>query len=284
MASPTTFALKPRLITADNSADIFRLASITLAFMLTYPALRGYHYPSTPPFAGSRSISSKHTDELLDSLADRPQLYGNDIDDSFTGLFNSSQNAQQILRAPMLYDIRPAVGNIPAIAIGAGPSLKHFIPQIRELQDRCLIIACDAVFHGLLDEGIEPHLVTPLERVPETVPMLTRGAETRTYYAGLPVVPPDAVKPFGDRCIGISCADKLYEWLWPQQHMRINSGLSTGVLAVSVACAITTGPVYLIGHDLCKATDSTHWGGAKYSADFRHCYQECRKRHWLSKR
>ena len=43
------------------------------------------------------------------------------------------------------------------------------------------------VLHGLLDQGIEPHFVTPLERGPGTALMVSRGDKARTIFAGLPV-------------------------------------------------------------------------------------------------
>lgn len=248
-------------------------ASVRLALAHTFarhedlPVLAGLdivaeHPLTAPAMAARRELAS----DVYTLLADRPQAYGNDILDSFTGLTNSAKNAAILLPAPTIGDMLGFFGNTPVIAIGAGPSLRRHLPRLRELQDRCILVACDAVLHGLLDAGIDPHFVTPLERVDLIIPMLTRAGESRSIYAGLPVCPAAAVANFGPaRAIGLYCGDRLYNWLHPAPTTRISTGLSTGTLSVSVAAALGTGSVYLIGHDLSRDEQGSHWEGADYA-------------------
>ncbi len=201
-------------------------------------------------------------------LSDRNQAYGNDIPDSFTGLFQSAVNARTLLPAPRIGDLKGFFGEVPTISIAAGPSLKRRLDLLRRLQDRCILVCCDAVLHGLLDAGITPHFVTPLERVPSILPMLTRSPQCSSIYAGLPVCPPEAVNGFGPaRAIGLYCGDRVYDWLCPDPGPRVDTGLSTGTLSVSVAGMLTRGPLYLVGHDLSRDETGTHWDGAKYAGD-----------------
>jgi hypothetical protein len=204
---------------------------------------------------------------LRKALSDRPTAYGNDVSDSFTGLKQASRNARILLPAPSIAQMRGHFGTVPTIAIAAGPSLKRRIDQLRALQGRCILVACDAVLSGLIDAGIDPHFVTPLERIDATRRMMERAGESKAIYAGLPVVMPEVVSAFAGRAIGIACGDKLYDWLEPGLGYRINSGMSTGVLSVTVAAAITRGPVYLVGHDLARdAGAESHWAGAGFAA------------------
>jgi hypothetical protein len=213
-------------------------------------------------------LRAQLANDVYTQLSDRPQAYGNDIPDSVTGLFNSSANAAILLPAPTIGDMQGFFGDTPVISIAAGPSLKRHLPLLRELQHRCILVACDAVFHGLLDAGIDPHFVTPLERVDSIIPMLTRAKDSRSIYAGLPVCPPSVIADFGpERAIGLYCGDRLYNWLHPEPGARINTGLSTGTLSVTVASALGTGGVWLVGHDLSRDQQGTHWEGAAYAGN-----------------
>ena len=206
------------------------------------------------------------------ALGDMPQLYGNDILDSFMGLYHAALNAPTLLPAATITDIAGRYGMTPAISIGAGPSLTRHLDELRELQDKCILVACDAVLPGLLKAGIQPHYVTPLERLGANA-VFSQGAEdTRCVFAGLPVCHPDTLAPFRGRVLGVAGLDRVYDWLWPgdESRVRIMTGSSTGVLSVSIALAVTMGPVYLVGHDLAKEGGVSHWGAAELAtSDFR---------------
>lgn len=204
----------------------------------------------------------------LQVLTDRPQVLGNDIEDSWCGLKNATRNAPLLLPAPTLARVAAANGAVPVIAVAAGPSLADHLDRLRELQHHCLIVACDAVLSGLLDAGIDPHVFVSLERTPRTARLTVRAGESRTVYAGLPVCPHEGVARFGPhRCLGVFAADDLYPWLAPDIDDRINAGSSSGVLSTTVAGRLSSGPVYLVGHDLAHGGDETHWSGAPAVAE-----------------
>jgi hypothetical protein len=52
---------------------------------------------------------------------------------------------------------------IPAIICGAGPSLQHSYPRLKELEDRALIIAGGSTIAALSNHGIYPHLGLALD-------------------------------------------------------------------------------------------------------------------------
>lgn len=200
-------------------------------------------------------------------LADRPWALGNDINDSFTGLWHSAQNARTILPSPSIGQVTGAFGQTPAISVGAGPSVAAHLDELRALQDRCLIVACDSVCPGLVREGIIPHVVTPLERSRQQAQFVTCLKDTRAVFAGISACHPDTLAPFGDRVIYLHALDKLYDWLAPNESLRCLTGSSTGVLSFYVAASLTRGPVYLVGHDLAKEDDASHWAGASVAGN-----------------
>ena len=237
-----------------NHADIPRLAGCEIID----------NHPLSAAGEASRKVLSP---QIIKALSDRPQAYGNDIGDSFTGLTHACKNARALLPAPTLGELSGFYGNVPIISIAGGPSLTSQIPLLKELQDRCLLVACDSVLHGLLAQGIEPHFVTPIERLPSTVDMVRNAGGCRTVFAGSFVVPPEAVQPFAERTIGVYAWDQLYPWLLPDPGRRVNTGSSTGVFSFAVGSALTTGPVWLVGHDLAREAGNSHWAGSPLSSE-----------------
>lgn len=202
---------------------------------------------------------------LIAMLADRPWALGNDINDSFMGLWHSTLNASQILPAPSIGQVTGSFGMTPAISIGAGPSVGRHLDELRALQDSCLLVACDSVCPGLIKAGIIPHVVTPLERSRDQAQFVNCLAGTRAVFAGISACHPDTLAPFGDRIIYLHAMDKLYDWLAPDEHLRCLTGSSTGVLSFYVAASLTRGRVFLVGHDLAKEDGVTHWSGADFA-------------------
>jgi hypothetical protein len=252
---------------------VFDRASLRLFINATFgshadiPRLAGADFVDAHPLAPeAEAFRREHLAELYQALTDRPQSYGNDIIDSFMGLTHSSYNSATLLPAPPVETMGGFFGDVPVISIAAGPSLGRHIDRLRELQDRCVLVACDAVLHGLLDAGIQPHFVTPLERLLDVAPMVQRAPGTRCVFAGLPVCHPDTVRPFEGRAIGLYCGDEVYRWLWPQVGKRVNTGSSTGVLSFTRAAAFGTGPVWVVGNDLSRGPAATHWQGAYYAS------------------
>lgn len=263
----TRFSHPPNISFIPDRAAIHRMICSVYLGMPDIPVLAGMDFiDGHPLLPEAAAVRDELRPELITQLSDRPKVYGNDIADSFTGLYQSSLNAAKLLPAPTIGEMSGFFGDTPVISIAAGPSLKRHLDELRALQDRCILVACDAVLHGLRKEGIDPHFVTPLERTDSTTDMLLGAETSRAIYAGLPVCPTAAVSLFpDDRVIGLYCGDRLYDWLVPQPGQKVNTGHSTGTLSLSVAVALGTGPVYLVGHDLSRDASGSHWAGAAYA-------------------
>lgn len=277
-AYASSFTVEPPLLPILKDLDV-KLEIVrdeASALVMAYHHFRHHH--DIPRLAGCDIISDHPlsiageaarrdlSPMILKVLSDRPQLYGNDIMDSFTGLMNAAGNAQQILPSPSIDDCWTMFGQTPVISIAGGPSLRRHIPRLRELQDRCILVACDSVLPGLLREGIQPHFATPLERLQATVDLVQPVRGTRTIFAGSCVVPPAALEPFEGRSIAVFAGDQLYPWLSPEPGRRVNTGSSTGVFSFYVGSSLSSGPVWLVGHDLARDRGASHWEGANYSS------------------
>lgn len=256
-----------RMVRIKNAQIINEAISHTFGKHEDIPRLAGADIISTHPLSEAGEESRKILGPILErAMADRPQSYGNDIIDTFTGLHFGSLNARRILPAPGIDELRHIFGNTPMISVAGGPSVSDHIDRLRQLQNKVIIVAADSSVPGLLKHGIEPHFCAPIERLPATAELLKDVGNTRINFAGSCVVPKAAVDVFGDRIVGIYGGDRLYDWLLPENRLRVTTGSSTGVFSANIACAMGHGPVWLLGHDLCRRESASHWSGSDYSA------------------
>jgi len=194
--------------------------------------------------------------EFVGHASNLPRLWGNSTIDGVHGAWNLCRNVRRWLEAPALVDV-PRL-SCPAISVGAGPSLNDVIDKLPALREKCLIVACDTVAKSLKDAGCDPHVVTPLERLNTTAKKLAEY-DGDAVCCGMPVIPKAAADRFKS-VLSVCHDDSLYEWACMQDR-AIYTGSSSGTLSVAVAQQLTSGPVYLVGHDLLTSN------GAYYSSD-----------------
>lgn len=194
------------------------------------------------------------------AYADRPFYFGNDVIDQMVGIEHLAENAETLLTAPGL----PKT-DAPAIAVGAGPSLSYAtMLRLKELQHSCLIVCCDTAYKGLVAAGVHPHIITPLERHPSVLRMIPESCSG--IFAGTPVCVPEAVRRFQSHVFAPG-HDPVYDWCCLPDDRRYVFGSSTGTMAAHIAAEITTGPVFLLGHDLCYGDNGkSHWSQATSNA------------------
>ncbi|MDR3164319.1 MAG: DUF115 domain-containing protein [Synergistaceae bacterium] len=90
---------------------------------------------------------------------------GNSAEDTLLGFRQIALMSPQISFGPRLEPLFKKFAGRPAVCVSAGPSLDKNFMLLKDIQDKCLIIAADAVLGKLLQNGIKPHIVTSLERV-----------------------------------------------------------------------------------------------------------------------
>jgi hypothetical protein len=76
---------------------------------------------------------------------------------------NVANNLPTYLTTPPADVLLRRFAGYPAILVAAGPSLTRNIDQLKELQDRAVIIAAQTTLGPLLSRGIRPHFVTSLD-------------------------------------------------------------------------------------------------------------------------
>ncbi|MBI9102579.1 MAG: motility associated factor glycosyltransferase family protein [Spirochaetales bacterium] len=76
---------------------------------------------------------------------------------------NLLKNLPILPKVKGIYRLKDEFKGIPALIIGAGPSLEDFLPLLPELQNRFLIISVDTAFGLLTEAGIQPDFVTVID-------------------------------------------------------------------------------------------------------------------------
>ena len=217
------------------------------------------HFFDRHPLAIPETVRRSFLLELYRRLGDKPLEFGDDMMDGMQGAYHLAKNAKYLLPGASLNQM--GCGNAPAIAIAAGPSLRRHIPALRALQHKALLVCCDSLLDGLLKEGITPHLCTPVERTKQIADAF--GATGYSVpFAGKGVAHQDVVSKFANHWF-VPCTDILYSWAGAKPEEMASHGQSTGTMTVSVATSLTTGPVYLVGHDLSMGEVGSHVDFAK---------------------
>lgn len=170
-----------------------------------------------------------------------------------------------------LSDIHGALSRVPAVIVGAGPSLQKNIADLKRLQDRCIIIATNSALGPLHDAGIQAHMVVVVDaewkftrlslNVPELANMvLAPGGHTPPRMWRLPVasVLPimQATGPVAPFLCGVT------------GRQPTDGGGSVSTLAHMVAEKLGCDPIVLIGCDCALSAD----GQAFYADGVRHAH------------
>ncbi|WP_162848597.1 6-hydroxymethylpterin diphosphokinase MptE-like protein [Paenibacillus nanensis] len=76
---------------------------------------------------------------------------------------NSVYNMGATLVSPSILGLKNKFEGLPAVIVGAGPSLAEDIEVLRKLKDHALIIAAGTTIQSMLHFGIEPHLIVSMD-------------------------------------------------------------------------------------------------------------------------
>ncbi|MEA4952512.1 MAG: 6-hydroxymethylpterin diphosphokinase MptE-like protein [Aminivibrio sp.] len=208
---------------------------------------------------------SELRDTLKKEIIYRLTMLGNSPEDTLLGFRHATLNTPRILRSPRIADLMENYGGKPFVCVAAGPSLEKNVHLLKDIQDKCVIVACDTVLFHLLEKGIVPHVVTTIER-----PYII-------YSAWVPRV----LEKHREKCEQIlllsqSVSYPLIAGRWPGYSIVVGkmdtpvdnwftgsvlgeqvlySGLSVAHMALSLALACNAPSVALIGQDLAYGQD-----------------------------
>jgi len=171
---------------------------------------------------------------------------------------------------PMMADATPinhlegSLSGVPAIIVGAGPSLDRQIDELKEIADLALVVAVNTSASALHAAGIMPDIVVVCETkdVAETIP--AEVLEHSMIVPGLHVNPatftlPKLVAP------ALSNEGPFGTWLCKLCEVDpIGIGGSAATLGAAVALHLGCDPLVLVGNDCCVSPEGELY--SKHSA------------------
>ncbi|MEC1178881.1 DUF115 domain-containing protein [Metasolibacillus meyeri] len=198
---------------------------------------------------------------------------GNDLEDNLIGLERNVKNIDNIIRSKDIVAIKNLFKGIPAVVVAAGPSLNKNIEDLKKLKGKVIVIAVDTIAKKLITEGINPHFICSIERVPQVYDYFYADVKLpkETVIVGPPVVD-NRVFEYTNNEILIPFREGVAETGWLQnifqlpKETAISMGYSCANIAFSLSSYLGCEPVILVGQDLAygKNEKDTHASGTKY--------------------
>lgn len=197
-----------------------------------------------------------------DALIHVFQHMGNDPYDALIGVHQTIANLRPFIQDPGIIAFKDCFKSKPGIVIGAGPSLNKNIHLLKEVRNKAVLIAVDAALKPLLNSGIQPHIVTNIERTsPVNVFFLNLGKQEDTFFVFSPVAAPETYDAFNGPKIIAHRYEQLMNWLAIPKGVLSGNPL-VGNFAFDIAQYIGCSPVIMVGQDLSfKPSAATHVDG-----------------------
>jgi hypothetical protein len=207
---------------------------------------------------------------LFESIYHSIQNFGNCPEDSLIGLENMLDNISVIANNPGINLLYDKFKGKPAVIVATGPSLKKNMHLLKGLEDKALILSCDASFKLLMKNGIKPHMVMSLEREHE-VQQFFEGFKPRevkdVYMTACPVIFNHVYEAYtGPKIIAYRNFDH-FKWLGIDRGI-LDIKLSSSNMAFKIAETMGCDPIILIGQDLAYGPDGeTHATEVPFSSE-----------------
>lgn len=194
-------------------------------------------------------------------------------------LLQTLGNLPVILRESNATQLDRLFAGVPAVVVGAGPSLDENIGAVARLQDRAVIIAADTTLRPLLAGGVRPHLVVgvdPAELNARHVSGVTGIDET--WLVGEGSLHPSAFDGFAGRTFTFKVS-RHEPWPWLEANgagrgtLRAwGSVITSGFdLALRLGCS----PVAFAGLDLAYTHERPYCSNTLYDTTWRDVLMAC---------
>jgi len=165
-----------------------------------------------------------------------------------------------------------AFTNVPAVVIGAGPSLDANLPALYDLQDRALLIAVDTAVRPLLAADIRPHLVVSVDPSEANARHLNDLPDVRgLWFVGEGSLTPSVFPQFTGRTFTYKVSHHdPWPWLADQDADRLKLQTWGSVLTTAFDLARRAGcsPIVFAGSDLAYTDGLQYCRNTVYEPDW----------------
>jgi SAM-dependent methyltransferase len=165
-----------------------------------------------------------------------------------------------------------AFTDVPAIVVGAGPSLDANLSALHDLQDRALLIAVDTAVRPLLAAGIQPHLVVSVDPSEANARHLNDLPDVRgLWFVGEGSLTPSVFPQFSGRTF-VYKVSHHDPWPWLAELSAERATLQTwgSVLTTAFDVARRAGcdPIVFAGSDLAYTDGLQYCRNTVYEPDW----------------
>lgn len=170
-------------------------------------------------------------------------------EDNFIGLHNLLQNITKQAPLKTFYSLKNQFKDQKAIVIGAGPSLKKQLAELKAAEDKFVLFCTDAALKSVIAAGITPHFVVLSERV-HRQKYLFEGLPTnlKSVLLCTTVIHPEALRAYPGPVMLTSRPATFSTWLWPEnEHLFFGLGVSS--MAYCLACFAGCSEIILLGQN-----------------------------------
>jgi hypothetical protein len=177
---------------------------------------------------------------------------------------NIARNIPEFIRLPganMFYD---NFKGMPAIAIGAGPSLSSSIDFIKSNLDKAVIICVDTSYRILKEHGIIPHFCVTVDPQVINARYFEGDVKCETIFITDPTVHPSTFRLIKGNIVSAGMVFDMMKWIEEIAGVKgeLTYGGSVMTNAYDFAKRIGASPVVLVGQDLAFTGGLAHARGA----------------------
>jgi len=175
-------------------------------------------------------------------------------------------NISIIIKSPGLKTLFGRFPNVPAIIVGAGPSLDKNVAYLKNAKDKALIICVDTALRTLVTYDIKPDLVVTIDATTKNYNYYLKDMDLSDMYliAG-PAVYPEVMSSFAPKIFVSSFGHPLLEWIETFIGVKgtIKLGGSVSTAAFDLARRCGSNPIVFVGQDLAFTNDKIYTSGVK---------------------
>ena len=157
--------------------------------------------------------------------------------------------------------------NIPAVIVSAGPSLENRIDELKEIQDKALIIAPGTGARICKQKGIKAHVAIAMDSQKAEADIF-RDSSVETLV-GSYRLHPEVDRVFPNRLLRMTISNDFIAQYY-QHYLNlpvdtVSDHASVSSTAVDFAVRLGCNPIILVGQDLCYYDNKSHAGKQKDS-------------------
>ncbi len=194
-------------------------------------------------------------------------------------LLQTLGNLPTILRESNAARLDGLFAGVPAVVVGAGPSLDENVQALARLQDRAVIIAADTTLRPLLAGGVRPHLVVGVDPAELNARHVSGVAGIDdTWLVGEGSLHPAAFVGFAGRTFTFKVSrHEPWPWLEAQGTGRgtLRAWGSVITSAFDLALRLGCTPVTFAGLDLAYTHERPYCSNTLYDTTWRDVLMAC---------